>query len=498
MRLFISGRRNRTRMNFVDQPSDEFAENKSYRGVTLQLSKNEPLKRRSYMTHLFKILFIVGELVLTNLVIIASFFIIYNKNTTSSFDLSFSNYLSTVPLLMIFGLVYIDYLDMTHFYRKTNSDVISASFRFSFLMILTASTIAFFFKWFAFPRYVLALSAVLMVCVTTLWSSCCLWISKRVYRRGQLMIIASDEADADHLYSKVFNQLRELHIDYHGYTCSKDMKEIMRLVDRCDEVLVSPAVSEADKASLLLYCANTDKTIYIVPQFADLILTKYRVVQFSDMPTFMIDRLSLTYQQRLLKRLFDIIFSSIALIISSPIQLAIGVAVRLTSPGPALYSQERITLSGRIYKVYKFRTMVDQAEVKFGAYQSSQDDPRVTRLGRFLRDHRLDELPQLLNILRGDMSVVGPRSDRPTTVGAFEGNIPGYNQRLKVKAGLTGLAQIYGKYDTDPEDKLRFDMMYIKNYSFLLDLKIIMQTVRVMLPLNIYQEHLAPKNFEMK
>jgi exopolysaccharide biosynthesis polyprenyl glycosylphosphotransferase len=229
-----------------------------------------------------------------------------------------------------------------------------------------------------------------------------------------------------------------------------------------------------------------------------LILTKYRVVQFSDMPTFMIDRLRLTYQQRLLKRLFDIIFSSLVLIVTLPIQLAIGIAVRMTSPGPALYSQERITLSGRIYKVYKFRTMVDQAESKYGAYQSSQDDPRVTKIGRFLRNHRLDELPQFLNILRGDMSVVGPRSDRPTTVGEFEVNIPGYSQRLKVKAGLTGLAQISGKYDTDPEDKLRFDMMYIKNYSFLLDLKIVLQTMRVMLPLNIYQERSKPGNFEMK
>ncbi len=131
-------------------------------------------------------------------------------------------------------------------------------------------------------------------------------------------------------------------------------------------------------------------------------------------------------------------------------------------------------------------------------FQSNKNDPRVTKFGRFLRDIRLDELPQFFNILCGDMSVVGPRSDRPTTIGQFEDDIPGYDQRLKVKSGLTGLAQVYGRYDTDPEDKLRFDMMYIKNYSFLLDLKIIFQTVRAMRPSNIYLETDAQNNFEIK
>jgi lipopolysaccharide/colanic/teichoic acid biosynthesis glycosyltransferase len=126
--------------------------------------------------------------------------------------------------------------------------------------------------------------------------------------------------------------------------------------------------------------------------------------------------------------------------------------------------------------------MIDLAEEKFGAYQSSLDDPRVTKIGKKLRNMHLDELPQFLNILKGDLSVVGPRSDRPTTLGEFEDNIPGYHQRLKVKAGLTGLAQISGKYNSDAEDKLRFDMMYIKNYSFLSDIKIILQTMKTMLP----------------
>jgi exopolysaccharide biosynthesis polyprenyl glycosylphosphotransferase len=284
------------------------------------------------------------------------------------------------------------------------------------------------------------------------------------------------------MFLKVRNELRTLHINYVGYALTENMEQVLKAVERSTEIMISSTVKEADKSRLFLYGANLDKTIYVVPQFSDLIYTKFRVIQFHDMPTFMIDSLGLTFQQRIFKRSFDIVFSLLISIITLPFQLIIALAIRINSSGPILYSQDRITESGRIYKVYKFRTMVDGAEEIFGAFQSSLDDPRVTRVGRFLRETHMDELPQFLNILRGDMSVVGPRSDRPNTIEAFETDIPGYNQRLKVKSGLTGLAQIYGKYNSDPEDKLRFDMMYIKNYSFILDVKIILQTLRAMLP----------------
>lgn len=449
------------------------------------------------MAHLFKLFYIVGQLIVVNLSIIASFYIVYNPQN-ARFGLSFSNYLSSIPFLIVFGIIYIDFFGMTHFYRKTQIDLVTSSFQFSFLLLLTATTIAFFFKWYAFPRYVLAVSGVVMVIMSAAWSILCLNISKKIYSRGKLMIVASDQADADRLYSKIQGQLKELHLEYKGYTCSQDIRRIYQLINRCTEVLVSSSVSDTAKSDILLYCTSKDKTVYIVPQFSDLVQAKYRVIQFYDMPTFMIDNLGLTFQQRLLKRVFDIGFSILALLLTLPFQLIIGLIIRMTSKGPVLYSQERITLSGRVYRVYKFRTMVDQAEERFGAFQSNKNDPRVTRFGRLLRNTRLDELPQFLNILRGDLSVVGPRSDRPTTIGQFEDDIPGYGQRLKVKAGLTGLAQIYGKYDTDPEDKLRFDMMYIKNYSFLLDIKIILQTIRAMIPKNIYTEIEKNDNFEIK
>lgn len=438
-------------------------------------------RRHSINAHLFKLLFIIVELFVVNLSFIASLYILYDK-TIETFGRSLSDYFSSAPYLTIAALLYIDYLGMTHFFRKNHTDVVYSAFQFVFLVTVTSAAIPYVFQYYLFSRWSIVLGSVLMMLLTSIWSILCLKISKIIYSKGKLLIIAATPEDADRLYVKVRSELRTLHINYLGYTLMDDLPRVYKLIRYSTEVMVSSAVSEAEKSQIFLHCANLDKTIYVVPQFSDLIYTKFRTIQFHDMPTFMIDSLGLTFQQRLLKRIFDVIFSLLALIITLPLLIFIALMVRLDSHGPALYSQDRITQFGKVYKVYKFRTMIDAAEKKFGAYQSSLDDPRVTKIGKFLRNTHLDELPQFLNILKGDLSVVGPRSDRPTTVGEFEDNIPGYHQRLKVKAGLTGLAQIYGKYNSDPEDKLRFDMMYIKNYSFLGDMKIILQTIKTMLP----------------
>ena len=438
-------------------------------------------RRHSTNAHLFKLLYIIIELFIINISFIASLYILYDKRI-ETFGQSLSDYFHSSPYLTVAALLYIDYLGMTHFFRKNSTDVVSSAFQFTFLVTITSAAIPYIFQYYLFSRWSIVLGSVLMMVLTSLWSMLCLKISKVIYSKGKLLIVAATPEDADRLYMKVRGELRMLHINYLGYTLSDDLPHVFSLLKHSTEVMVSSMVSEIDRSQLFLYCANMDKTIYVVPQFSDLIYTKFRIIQFQDMPTFMIDSLGLTFQQRLLKRIFDVLFSILALVFTAPLQLFIAIMVRMDSHGPAIYSQERITKSGRVYKVYKFRTMVDAAEEKFGAYQSSIDDLRVTKIGKTLRNTHLDELPQFLNILKGDLSAVGPRSDRPTTVGEFEENIPGYHQRLKVKAGLTGLAQIYGKYNSDPEDKLRFDMMYIKNYSFLSDMKIILQTIKTMLP----------------
>jgi len=174
-----------------------------------------------------------------------------------------------------------------------------------------------------------------------------------------------------------------------------------------------------------------------------------------------------------MKRLFDIFLSGIGLIGSSPLWLLFSLSIKLEDRGPIFYTQERVDKNGRVFKAIKFRSMIPDAEKHTGAVWASENDPRVTKVGRILRATAMDELTQLWNIFKGDMSFVGPRAERPELVEQFAKKIKDYNQRFLVTPGLTGMAQVYGSYDTPPQQKLRYDLLYVKKQSFLLDLKLI-------------------------
>jgi exopolysaccharide biosynthesis polyprenyl glycosylphosphotransferase len=178
------------------------------------------------------------------------------------------------------------------------------------------------------------------------------------------------------------------------------------------------------------------------------------------------------------KRLFDILLSLLALPIAIPIILIFAVIIKLETPGPAFFLQERVGLHGKYFKVIKLRSMGVDAE-KNGAQWATKNDPRVTKVGAFIRKTRIDELPQLFNVLKGDMSLVGPRPERPMFTAQFNEEIPGFIDRLQVKPGITGWAQVNGGYDITPREKLELDRYYINNMSFVLDLKIIVKTIKV-------------------
>lgn len=187
----------------------------------------------------------------------------------------------------------------------------------------------------------------------------------------------------------------------------------------------------------------------------------------------------LTLEQRILKRTMDIVISAIAIIITSPIMFICAVAIKLDDGGPILFKQNRITINGKIFNVLKFRSMIVDAD-KDGAKKAVSDDDRITRVGKVIRACRMDELPQLFNILRGDMSLVGPRPERIENVYEYSQKHPEFELRHRVKGGLTGFAQLYGKYNTSPEDKLHMDLIYIETYSLLLDIKLLILTVKVL------------------
>lgn len=183
---------------------------------------------------------------------------------------------------------------------------------------------------------------------------------------------------------------------------------------------------------------------------------------------------------REVKRWMDTAVAAVGLVLAAPIILLFAVLIKLESPGPVLFAQERMGRNGKVFHIYKLRSMVKDAE-KNGAQWAEKNDARVTKVGKFIRKTRIDELPQFINVIRGEMSIIGPRPERPLFVEQFNREIPGFVNRLQVKPGITGWAQVNGGYELTAREKLELDMEYINNYSFWMDLKIVWRTIKVVL-----------------
>jgi len=224
-----------------------------------------------------------------------------------------------------------------------------------------------------------------------------------------------------------------------------------------------------------------NQDVFLVPETYEISMHRSSVSQIGDVPVFALERYRLGAFDRIVKRAFDLVLGLIGLIVSAPITLLVAAAIKLDDGGPVFYRQVRVGRRGRPFQIVKFRTMKTDAEDATGPVFAQRNDPRTTRIGKFLRSTRLDELPQLLNVVHGTMSLVGPRPERPEFVEQFQQQIDEFHIRTLVKPGLTGLAQVMGRYTTPPEDKLRFDMIYIQEYSVPLDLKIMLLTFRVLL-----------------
>lgn len=232
---------------------------------------------------------------------------------------------------------------------------------------------------------------------------------------------------------------------------------------------------------LLKYCFAQSIRVYLMPKIPDVLIKGTTEMHIFDSPIYLIREYTLNIEQRFAKRCMDIICSFLLLIIVSPILLITSVLIKLYDGGPVLYKQIRCTLNGREFKILKFRSMRVDAERDGVARLAKKKDDRITPVGRFIRAVRIDELPQLINILKGEMSFVGPRPERPEIIRQYLEDMPEFEYRMKVKAGLTGYAQIYGKYNTTPYDKLKLDLTYIENYSVWLDLKLLLLTLKTVL-----------------
>ncbi len=255
--------------------------------------------------------------------------------------------------------------------------------------------------------------------------------------------------------------------------------------DRIDELLqgvdgiVTLDVHHENKKKLFKLCYDKGLLIYDVPSITDMLLASSSILHIDDTPLLKINKFGPGQMELIIKRLIDIFGSLVLIILTSPIMLLTALAIKLEDRGDIFYRQVRLTRYGKKFRIVKFRSMIMNAEKKTGAVLARENDDRITKVGRFIRKTRFDELPQLINILKGEMSFVGPRPERPEIHEEICRTMPEFDYRLVVKAGLTGYAQIYGKYNTSLRDKLLLDLYYIENYSIIDDIKLLLLTLKI-------------------
>lgn len=256
-------------------------------------------------------------------------------------------------------------------------------------------------------------------------------------------------------------------------------KQFQTKIDQYDTVILYE-VDKGDRTGVMEYCIEHQKNLYITPRITDIILQGFKERTLIDTPLFKYEYRYMDTRQYRTKRLLDLTVSVIGLLLTAVPMMLIAAAIKLEDRGPVFFRQDRCTINGRVFKIIKFRSMIPDAEKQGTVIPCTNHDKRITRVGGVIRRFRIDELPQLFNILKGDMSVVGPRPERVEHVEKYCQEVPEFAYRMRVKGGLTGYAQIFGKYNTSAYDKLRLDLMYIENQSLLLDLKMIMLTIKTL------------------
>ena len=255
--------------------------------------------------------------------------------------------------------------------------------------------------------------------------------------------------------------------------------KIMEKAEEFEGIVVGDVPSH-DRNLILKKCYDSSIRVYMIPKISDILVRSSTNLNLFDTPILLSKNEGLQIDQMAVKRFIDIVVSLIGIILTSPLFVMFGAAIHLADRGPVFYTQTRLTIDGKLFKIYKFRTMRVDAEKDGVARLAGEGDNRITDVGKILRATRLDELPQLFNIIKGEMSLVGPRPERPEIAAEYMEDLPEFAMRLKMKAGLTGYAQVHGKYNTTPYDKLKLDLHYIRNYSLWMDLILIVLTPKVL------------------
>ena len=359
------------------------------------------------------------------------------------------------------------------------------------LLVFTSAT--FFYRGFSYSRLVFVIIWVLSILLLLFVRICVNNLERSLHRRGKGVpaVLVGSGKWGKMVHDKVSRNpgLGFQIVGRVGRSVPEDknipylgpFSEIVRVIKnhQVEAVFITPSEKEGGQIfDVIDSCTGLNAEFYLIPDLLDVMTSRLRVQEIEGIPVLKIKEAALTGWKGVYKRVFDLIISLAAFGLALPFGLVAALAVKLGSRGPVFYSQERIGLDGRVFYLYKFRTMIQQAEKKTGPVWTAEKDPRVTAVGRILRRTSLDELPQLINVIKGEMSLVGPRPERPYFVEKFKKQIPKYLERHRVKSGMTGWAQVNGlRGNVSIEDRTRYDVFYVENWSPVFDIKIIFMTL---------------------
>lgn len=420
------------------------------------------------------IMFLLKTIIVLSLLVV---FIYFWENYYADTYLNNGNYVIIFTYLLSFISFTVLYGGFKIGVFRTTEIVYSMSLGAVFANVIAFGELCLVVRRFLSPLPILAVTGIDILLILFL-----VFISNKIYStiyntKRILAIYDSNRNNIDTI--RKIHHIRFRYKIENAITIQNGIEAIKNAIDKNDAIFIGD-FDKKIKEEIIKYAYNKGKRFYILPSIEDMIINCNEIIQISDSPIIYCKNSGLTLEQRIIKRACDLLVTAVLTVAASPFMLITALAIKLYDGGPVFYKQERLTYNGKHFFVYKFRSMIVNAEEKSGAVLSRNHDNRITPVGKFIRAIRFDELPQLLNILKGDMSLVGPRPERPEIAEKYYKEIPEFSYRLKVKAGLTGYAQVFGKYNTTPIEKLKMDIYYIEKHSLLLDLKILIYTIKIL------------------
>lgn len=416
----------------------------------------------------------VGSLI-TLIAIYISFFIKFMGKIPARNFLAFE---SSYPWIVI-GFIIINILFGTYiFYNKSKIDILFFTILSQIMLTVYLMALTYAGSWLTFPRSVVLWNLLIGSIVMFIYNYSVYLLYHKLRGQKRILVVGKSERvlEAVHNFDLMDSPRHKVtHVALSNY-----YQNVKQLADEVDTVYVTGHIDETERLKIYEYLMKQNKQLFISTEFENLMMVNPNIMNFEDESIIEVSPFSIPAEQAFVKRMIDIAVSLVLTVVTAPIMLITMIAIKLDSSGPVFYKQERITLNHRPFNILKFRSMNASAEKDSGPVLATSNDSRVTKVGQFIRSTRIDELPQLLNVLKGDMSLVGPRPERPFFVDQFKEANPYYALRHHVRAGITGYAQVYGKYSTDFNNKLNFDLLYIKNYSLAFDFKLLFQTIKIL------------------